>query len=185
VTTRARRDELVPGLADVFRRHGYEGATLALIGEATGLGKGSLYNLFPGGKAEMAALVLAHVDGWFAREIFAPLREAPQPDEAIRAMLRATDRYFHSGGRLCVVGVVALGASRDEFAAAVHGYFAAWIDALAAALRRRGETTALARRKAEQAVLAIQGALVLTRALDDTAVFRRALQEAERQLLEA
>ena len=63
-------------LGEVFRAHGYEGATLALISEATGLGKGSLYHLFPGGKEQMAAEVLADIDAWFELNIYAPLREA-------------------------------------------------------------------------------------------------------------
>ena len=50
----AERADVLPQLAEVFRAHGYEGATLALISDATGLGKGSLYNFFPGGKEQMA-----------------------------------------------------------------------------------------------------------------------------------
>ena len=38
----SERADLVPLLGEVFRSHGYEGATLALISKATGLGKGSL-----------------------------------------------------------------------------------------------------------------------------------------------
>ena len=70
------RRQLLRALGEVFRAHGYEGASLTLITEATGLGKGSLYHLFPGGKAQMAAEVLAEIDGWFELNIFAPLREA-------------------------------------------------------------------------------------------------------------
>src|SRR3546814_7759749 len=63
---------------------------LSVITAATGLGKGSLYNYFPGGKDEMAAAVLAHVDDWFEREIYAPLRaagagEAPAAITAMRS----------------------------------------------------------------------------------------------------
>ena len=50
---------MIPVVAEVFRAHGYEGATLSVITEATGLGKGSLYHFFPGGKEELAAAVLA------------------------------------------------------------------------------------------------------------------------------
>ena len=55
------RQDVIPLLAEVFREHGYEGASLALISEATGLGKGSLYNFFPDGKEEMAACVLCQL----------------------------------------------------------------------------------------------------------------------------
>ena len=55
--TVAERADALPALGEVFREHGFEGASLALIGERTGLGKGSLYHFFPGGKEEMAAAV--------------------------------------------------------------------------------------------------------------------------------
>ena len=70
------RREVLRALGEVFRAHGYEGASLTLITEATGLGKGSLYHLFPGGKEQMAAEVLADIDAWFELNIYAPLREA-------------------------------------------------------------------------------------------------------------
>src|SRR5215216_2499764 len=73
------RTDLLPLLAEVFRAHGYDGATLALISEATGLGKGSLYHFFPGGKAQMASEVLAEIDSWFERNIFAPLCSSDNP----------------------------------------------------------------------------------------------------------
>ena len=69
----AERSDTLPALAEVFRGHGYEGASLAIISNATGLGKGSLYHFFPGGKAEMVSAVLAEIDRWFEDKIFAVL----------------------------------------------------------------------------------------------------------------
>lgn len=183
-TTDAARGDILASLAEVFRAHGYEGTTLALISEATGLGKGSLYNFFPGGKEQMADEVLASIDRWFVGNIYKPLRAASDPAKGIADMYAATDAYFRSGQRVCLVGVVALGASRDLFAEKVKVYFAGWVDALAAALRRHGDDKNIARRKAEHAVLEIQGALVLARAFDDAKVFSRSLRESEQRLLE-
>lgn len=180
--TITERADVLPLLAEVFRAHGYEGATLALISEATGLGKGSLYNFFPSGKEQMATEVLASIDRWFVDKIYTPLRIAPDPVKGIADMYAATDEYFRSGQRVCLVGVVALGASRDLFGEKVKDYFAGWVDALAAALRRHGDDRAEARRKAEHAVLEIQGALVLARAFNDAKVFSRALKESEARL---
>lgn len=178
----AARGDILVALAEVFRAHGYEGATLALISEATGLGKGSLYNFFPGGKEQMATEVLAAIDRWFVDKIYTPLRTAPDPVQGIADMYAATDDYFRSGQRVCLVGVVALGASRDLFGEKVKDYFAGWVDALAAALRRHGDEKNVARRKSEHAVLEIQGALVLARAFNDAKVFSRALKESEARL---
>lgn len=180
----AARDDILAALAEVFRAHGYEGATLALMTGATGLGKGSLYNFFPGGKEQMANEVLAAIESWFSDKIYKPLRAAADPAAGIADMYAATADYFRSGQRVCLVGVVALGASRDLFGDRVKVYFAGWVDALAAALRRLGNDKTEARRKAEQAVLEIQGALVLARAFDDPKVFSRALKESERRLLD-
>lgn len=180
--TVTERADVLPLLAEVFRAHGYEGATLALISEATGLGKGSLYNFFPGGKEQMADEVLVSIDRWFVDNIYTPLRSSPDPAKGIAAMYAATDEYFRSGQRVCLVGVMALGASRDVFGEKVKIYFAGWVDALAAALRRIGDDKTEARRKSEHAVLEIQGALVLARAFDDSRIFSRALKESEARL---
>ena len=167
----------------MFRAHGYEGASLALISEATGLGKGSLYHFFPGGKAQMAAEVLAEIDRWFEINIFAPLRESDDPARAVAAMIRGVDSYFRSGHRVCLVGIIALGTSRDRFAVEVQGYFSQWNDALAQMLRRAGLSASVARRRSADALLTIQGALVLARALDDSRVFARALADMEARML--
>ncbi|WP_322514320.1 TetR/AcrR family transcriptional regulator [Rhodopseudomonas palustris] len=177
------RAALLPLLGEVFRAHGYEGASLALISQATGLGKGSLYHFFPGGKKQMAEEVLAEIDGWFETHIFAPLRDTDDPRAAIAAMLAGVDDYFRSGARVCLVGVIALGHARDDFAAPVNDYFLRWQEALATALRRHGLGAAVARRRAEDAVLTIQGALVLARARNDAKVFTRALAELKVRLL--
>src|SRR3954447_16629220 len=102
--TVAERADLLPLISEVFRSHGYEGATLALIGKATGLGKGSLYHFFPGGKAQMAAEVLTEIDHWFEVNIFAPLRLSEDPAKAVADMTAGVDRYFRSGHRVCLVG---------------------------------------------------------------------------------
>ncbi len=174
------RGDLPPLLAEVFRKHGYEGASLALISEATGLGKGSLYNFFPGGKEEMAAAVLADVDAWFEGNVFAPLRDKADAETAISGMLDAVDAYFRSGRRICLVGAFALDDARSRFAERIRGYFASWVDALAAALARAGRKDAAA--LAEEAVSLIQGAIVLSRALGDTGTFDRTIRGLRKRL---
>ena len=58
------RNEVVDRLLAVFQRLGYDGASLAELSHATGLGKSSLYHYFPNGKEEMALAVLRNVHCW-------------------------------------------------------------------------------------------------------------------------
>jgi AcrR family transcriptional regulator len=171
----AARGDTLPLIAEVFREHGYEGASLSLIGRATGLGKGSLYHFFPGGKEEMASSVLAEIDTWFESNVFGPLRLDEQPLRAIARTLDAVEGYFRSGRRVCLVGIVALGDARDRFADAVRRYFTRWIAALADALVRAGRDRVDAAALAEETVATLQGAIVLARALDRPKVFGRAM----------
>ncbi|WP_374638717.1 TetR/AcrR family transcriptional regulator [Agrobacterium salinitolerans] len=178
----AERSDAVASLAEVFREHGYEGASLALIGKATGLGKGSLYHFFPNGKEEMLQAVLVEIEQWFEDSVYSPLRDGDDADAAITAMLDETAKYFRSGRRVCLVGALAVTNTRDLFAQAIRGYFVAWVDALQAALVRQGRDAEQARLLSEDAVLAIQGAIVLSRALDDPAVFQRAIDQLHSRL---
>ncbi len=178
----AERSDAIASLAEVFREHGYEGASLALIGKATGLGKGSLYHFFPKGKEEMVRAVLAEIDQWFEDSVYSPLREGTDANAAVTSMLDETTKYFRSGRRVCLVGALAVANTRDLFAQAIRGYFIAWVDALQSALVRQGRDVEQARLLSEDAVLAIQGAIVLSRALDDPAVFERAIGQLHKRL---
>jgi AcrR family transcriptional regulator len=43
----ARREEILEGARRAFARHGYEGATVALLEEEIGLSRGAIFNYFP------------------------------------------------------------------------------------------------------------------------------------------
>lgn len=182
LTDRARA---LPALAEAFREHGYDGASLAVLSKATGLGKGSLYNFFPGGKEEMMAAVLDDIDQWFADTIFRPLEEGTDPAQAIAAMFDVVSTYFLSGKRVCVVGSLGLNASGELFANRVRQYFARWILALAGCLEKGGVAHIQASELAEEAVSGVQGAIVLTRALNEEAAFRRIIARLQSLLLDA
>ncbi|MDZ4381529.1 MAG: TetR/AcrR family transcriptional regulator [Parvibaculum sp.] len=183
--TVSERSDVLPLLAEAFREHGYEGASLALIGEATGLGRGSLYHFFPGGKEEMASAVLGEIEAWFETNIFKVLRTAEHPESALLQTLDATEEYFRSGRRICLVGAFALSDTRDRFSLSLRRYFSEWRAALEFALSKTGETPAEAAAHAEEIVLSIQGALVLARALDDPGIFSRAIGRVRSHLPKA
>lgn len=173
------RAEIVAQLAEVFRERGFEGASVSAISQATGLGKGSLYHHFPGGKEEMALAVLEEIDAWFEREVFVPL--AAQTPNAVDAMFDAVTDYFRSGRRVCLVGAFALSDDNDRFGSRISAYFRRWTEALAQALAAGGYAPRKARVRAEEIVAGIQGGIVLARALNDPAAFDRLIERLRRR----
>jgi len=169
------REDTIPLIAEVFRELGYEGASFSRITERTGVSKGSLYHFFPGGKEQMAAEILAHIDIWFEANVFAPLGD-DDPRKAIAQMWRAVLDYFHSGRRVCLVGVFALDETRDLFAERIRDYFQRWIKAMKAALVRAGMDRKRAQGLAEECVAGIQGGLVISRAMGNTDLFVRTVR---------
>lgn len=181
----AERADALPALAEVFREHGFDGASLSLITARTGLGKGSLYHFFPGGKAEMAQAVLDEIAAWFEAKVFAPLEQAQNPQNGIKLMFEAVDTYFRSGKQICLVGAFALNQTRDRFADTVSAYFERWASALAHALNKAGVTSDRAETLTEETLVRIQGALILARARSDPPTFSRTLQRLQEEVLAA
>jgi TetR/AcrR family transcriptional repressor of lmrAB and yxaGH operons len=155
-----------------------------MLSKATGLGKGSLYNFFPGGKEEMMDAVLADIDQWFATAMFSPLEQAGDPSAAITSMIEDVTTYFRRGGRVCLVGWIGLG-SGDAFTSRVKSYFARWISALAHCLEAGHVPPLFAMQLAEQVVSGIQGAIILSRALGEEAAFIRIIRRHEACLIDA
>jgi AcrR family transcriptional regulator len=177
------RDEVVARLLEVFRERGFEGASIADLSRATGLGKSSLYHHFPGGKDDMAIAVLARIDAWMRERALEPLRGAGSPQRRLRAMLRSLDEFYAGGRNACVLGTLVLGGSRARFQAYLKSAFTGWIEALRALAIEAGVKKSEALHRAQDAVVRIEGALILAGALDDPEPFARALVHVERDLL--
>jgi TetR/AcrR family transcriptional regulator, lmrAB and yxaGH operons repressor len=180
---RLTRDEATDRLAGVFRRHGYEGATLSLFTEATGLGRASLYHHFPGGKEEMARAVFARVGEAVDRDLLAPLREKASPRARLERFARGLRRVYAEGNDNCLLGAMVLGGGLEPFRRELDASFRLLIDGLAAVLREAGQPRAQAARAAEDAIVRVQGALVVSRGLGDTGPFERLVKGLPDDLL--
>lgn len=174
------REEIVAALYGLFRRHGYDGVSLADISAATGLGKSSLYHHFPDGKPDMAEAVGAFALKSMRANVFDPLGADAPLAEKISAMLATIEAIYENGATPCLVANM---LPSGVAAAPLRAIMSGWIDALAAALRADSVKTAEARRRAVEAIVVIEGALIVTQATGDCTVFRDALAAAGRALL--
>lgn len=178
------REEIILRLFDLFRRAGYEGVSIGEISRATGLGKSSLYYHFPGGKADMAAAVVAFAKGWMEAHILAPLCAADPPlADRIDAMLAAVRELYDGGAAPCLVASMLLSRGRDPIDADVGALIRDWIDALAAALREAGLPQSEAVQRATSAIITIEGALIVARAAERLEIFKDAIDRARGTLI--
>ena len=175
------RADVIPLVAEVFRELGFEGATLSRITERTGLGKGTLYHFFPGGKDDMAKTILAEIDAG----------SNAMCSSRCGGMIRR--RRSPACGRRSTIISAPAGASAwsvplrskrrgTGFPKPSSGYFSRWIEALRDALVRAGRDSESAALDAEDMVAGIQGALVLSRATGDRELFSRSLGRLQTRL---
>ncbi len=177
------KETAIGQLLTVFQRYGYEGATLAKLSEATGLGRASLYHHFPKGKEEMAAAVLDYLDRGLQEHILAPLHSDLPPLDRLKAMNERIDEFYGHGSQACLIATLSVGEAHDLFQGQIHKTLTLWVDALAEVAIEAGVAPEIAHQRAEDAVVQYQGALVLARGFNDTTIFQRVLARLPEMLL--
>ena len=178
------KEDVLGKVFGVFRTYGYEGATLARISQATGLGRASLYHYFPAGKDEMAREVLAGARAWLGANVLAALEGPGSTATRLKAMTAAVRAGYADGEASCVINLLGIGEAGDKFATELRETLEPWLRALEKLLRDAGVPAARARRVAVDALVRTEGALVIARALGDNAVFVRTVGDIEKLLLE-
>jgi TetR/AcrR family transcriptional repressor of lmrAB and yxaGH operons len=176
------KEEVLARLLAKFRADGYDGASLAELSRRTGLGKSSLYHYYPGGKAEMATAVLAHLEGVLG-EAFASALAAPTPEAKLARLLDAVDAFYAGGKRACILERLSASVDRARFKKQLARAFDGFLSAFVEVARAAGLGERVARARAESAVVRIEGALVLAAGTGDTGVFARALADLKATFL--
>lgn len=176
------RDTYIPCLLQLFRQHGYDGATLSKISEATGLGKASLYHHFPGGKDEMVIGVLDYLEQWLEQNILQVLRSEGDALMRLQRMCDRISELYEGGQQPCIFAILLMGSARDIFHPKVQILLRTWINAIAEVLIAAGLDETLAKQRGEDAVIAVQGVLILSQGLNDFAPFERVIKQLPQQL---
>ncbi|MHB1950516.1 MAG: TetR/AcrR family transcriptional regulator [Acidiferrobacteraceae bacterium] len=158
-------DTVVSRAVDLFRQRGYHRTTMAEVGAASGLLKGSLYHYFPG-KEQLAMRAIETVHDYFKVHIFPIARhDAVPPAQRLKNLSDAIHRYFSGREGGCLIGNLALETSDSvaQFRPAIYTFFSEWITIYSLVYRSAGLTDKVARVKAREAVALIQGALMMNR----------------------
>lgn len=179
-------EELLTRICDVFRAKGYVGTSMSDLAAAAGLKKASLYHRFPGGKEQMAREVLAGVTAWFQEQVIVPLKsEDPVHDRFVRMGL-ALNAFYDDGHKACLFNRLSTGPQGETgpFHEEIEAAFAAWRNALIAALGDAGLDRQGARTRAVEALALIQGLLVYGQATGQEWLFRQQVKDLPERLLD-
>lgn len=164
------RDRLLDATEELVARHGYEGTGVNAVLAASGVGNGSLYHHFPGGKDELVAAAIERVGSASRDAIERGL--AGGSAVAVRGMFELTasrlraDRY-EAGCRIATPLADASPEAAAVRAAAVLA-FDGWADVIADRLVAEGWEGSSARATASSVVALLQGALLLARGAQTT-----------------
>lgn len=173
-------------LSNVFRDVGYEGATLAMLSDATGLQKASLYHRFPLGKEQMACEVLRDAGAWLEEHVLIPLRTpgAGAPRAKLVALARRLDEFYSGGRQACLLNMLSsTRIAEGPFTKLIKGVFEAWVKTVSKVLIEAGLAPRIAEQRAERAMILLQGTLVYARGVGTTRPFKDFLKTLPDELL--
>lgn len=162
-TAKQSKADLTGQLSAVFERYGYEGASLAMLAQAAGLSKASLYHHFPNGKEDMAANVLASAGQRLQKLILSPLAQSRDGAERLLNALEGTAIYYSGDIPVCLMNSLLLGGGTGLFGSQIAAAVGVWQQGLTAGYKDAGATSEEAEAWASYAIERIQGALVLCR----------------------
>lgn len=148
----------------LFKERGYQATSMADIGAACGLLKGSIYHHFPS-KEVLAFAVMQHVQNYFSDHVFQHAYAGDtSPQRRLKLLTKASETYFLGSKGGCLMGNLALETIDvlPQFGKAIKRYFDDWTAALAHILSSKFPPKE-AHRLAKQAVAEIQGAIMLMR----------------------
>lgn len=176
------RTTLIEQLMVVFQQQGYEGATLAKLAAASGLGKASLYHHFPGGKDEIARVLMRKSIADLQRLAFSRLQAPGLSRDRLGALLDGFSEYVDQGRGHCLLAVLAQGGARPYYGTEIAAQFQDWLQMVAEVFEERGEKPKRAKRSADHFVEQIYGALIVSKIFDQPGHFRRAIKRLRKTL---
>lgn len=179
---RATRKSLLAAIRPVFETQGFDGATLSQLAEAAGLGKASLYHHFPGGKAEMAAVLLRESVARLERQAFSKLGSTRPPVARLEDFVNGFRDYVEDGEGRCLVLALSQGSTSGVHADTIARQFSDWLHRLAATYADAGFGAKKSARLANELLAGLYGHLQLARLTHSPELFTRHVKRLKKSL---
>lgn len=178
------RSQIIDRILTVFRQHGYEGASLSRLSEATGLGRSSLYHHFPKGKEDMASAALKGAEHLFVEQIVNILYTDSPAIERVHLFTENLARFYQEGFKTCLIDVLSIGETAPVFQPFLRQRIEMIQNGLQQVLTELGLPLDEARQRAENTMVGIQGSLVVSRVMGENGAFMRMIEQLPGNLLQ-
>ena len=182
--TKYSLDDVLDNAMNTFWQQGYEPTSLDDLTKATGLGKGSLYNLF-GGKRD---LFMQAVKRYAAQEVsgaMAIINAEKSPRKAVFTLFSTlTERIANGDQRGCLLCNTAMdiGCSDDEVSALVRNSFKPLQTAFEKMLIAAGDQESAAKQRADYLLATYTGLQVMARGGYPSKVLKGIIETTVQQL---
>lgn len=168
------RDRIIAASNELFRRHGYNGTSLAQISTASGATTGSIYHFFPGGKEDLGVAVIETTGGIY-RQLFELIAgAASDPAQGVLDVFTGAAATLEETDFIdpCPIGTVAREVANvsEPLRLAASRAFDSWVEAVARHFVEAGVASSDAHSLAELCVTSLEGCFVLSRARRDASV---------------
>ena len=163
---------LADGLARVFSRYGYCGASIDRLSEETGLGRASLYHRFPGGKDQMVSAIINRAEERYGTAL-APACAEGVPYKRAQEVAKGLNDYYKNGTQACLI--IALSVSDGDGPATGGVCVDGWADGLMRIALDAGMSSVEADAAVMDAIAAIEGGLVIAATTGKTGAYERAI----------
>jgi len=149
---------------------------MAVLSQATGLKKASLYHHFPGGKNEMLETAVLATIVELERRVFRFLDTHDDAAERVTQVLDGFETYTNGGRRSCLLAVIAQSSVADNFRSRIGAQFSAWTSRLSTTLVEYGHDPKRADTLALETLETLYGSLVVGRLLGTFEIFALGLE---------
>jgi len=173
---------LINSLKGTFVQYGFSGSSIARLASAAGLGKASLYHHFPGGKSEIAEVLIRRSVEQLQSQVFIARPKKTEPARHLIATVDAFVDYVDEGRSHCLLALFAQEQAPVIDRGALTELFDRWRQLLAESHAAHGYKPKAAQRAATALLNQLYGALVLARALGEPKLLLQAAKRCKNDI---
>ena len=160
----------------VMRSKGYEGSSLNDLSASSGLHKASLYHRFPGGKKEIALMLLDYVGEWVSKNINQVVaNQSLSAEKRLRTVLRNIDELYGGGRKTCILRALSMDGCIADLGGKISEIMNQWMNGFTVLGRDFGYAEQESAEMALQVLATVQGHLIVAQGVNAPELFKKGL----------